>query len=301
MCLYPLTMFRFVNPDTGEVCSTFHHIPETALGYEKLTLPCGKCFECLQSYSVEWANRCYLESTLYKDNCMLTLTYSQTDGSLHRRDIQLFIKRLRKALSVPIRYFYCGEYGSKGGRPHYHCIVFGWRPDDLECFFQRDDHWVYKSKFVECVWCAGDSWLPCVKPGFISVDDLTPSSAKYCAKYMQKLNDVAEGFEKPFTGMSLKPGIGLGAVSLSDLQSDHLYIKGRACSIPRYFRRKFNFEGNVELRRLRGDMLKSSLVARRNDLKYRFGKVVAFRRSFDSKLCLPPPVITSRDDSKLGS
>ena len=50
------------------------------------------------------------------------------NGSLCERDVQLFMKRLRKKLSkeqVFIRYFYCGEYGPDTGRPHYHILVFG--------------------------------------------------------------------------------------------------------------------------------------------------------------------------------
>lgn len=299
MCLYPLTMYRFVNPETGAVCRSFKAVPETALGYEKLSLPCGKCIECLQSYSVEWANRCMLEASCHKDNCVIALTYSETDGSLCRRDVQLFLKRLRKAVSVPLRFFYCGEYGKRGGRPHYHVIVFGWKPPDLEFFFERDGHSVYKSAFVARVWSDGKEWLSVPrKAGFISVEDLTSLSAKYCAKYLQKLNSIPDGLVKPFTGMSLKPAIGLNGFNPSWFESDHMYINGRICSIPRYFRRKFGNDGDVAARKLRGELLKSSLSSRRSEAKLRFGKVRVQARYFDFNRSLPPPSTFSRADKK---
>lgn len=47
---------------------------------------------------------------------------------LSRRDYQLFLKRLRKNLSIKtnesIRYFLCGEYGPRHFRPHFHLILF---------------------------------------------------------------------------------------------------------------------------------------------------------------------------------
>lgn len=48
---------------------------------------------------------------------------------LKKRDIQLFIKRLRKANSkhtdMPaIKYYAVGEYGGRTQRPHYHIILF---------------------------------------------------------------------------------------------------------------------------------------------------------------------------------
>ena len=66
----------------------------------ELKLPCGQCIGCRLERSRQWAIRCVHEASLYKDNCFLTLTYDDEhlpeDGSLNVRDVQLFLKKLRK-------------------------------------------------------------------------------------------------------------------------------------------------------------------------------------------------------------
>lgn len=286
MCLFPIRAYRWTNRVNGltgvQICSVqcdsdrlivkpqhkFHLI-------EELTLPCGRCVECLSSYSNEWANRCMLEASLHNHNCMITLTYSVEDGSVHKEDLQLFMKRLRKFVKVPIRFFECGEYGKKGFRPHYHVIVFGWRPDDLDKFFFRDDHWVFKSSSVSRVWSSGDCWKSLSRqPGFITVEDVTWRSAKYCAKYLQKLSPLLPEQNPPFTLMSLRPAIGLNAFNPEWLDTDQMYIHGRTFPIPRYFRRKFGDKPeNRELRKLRGQLLTTSILDRRERAKQRFGTI----------------------------
>jgi hypothetical protein len=44
-------------------------------------------------------------------------------GSLKKKELQNFLKRLRKNAGFTFRYFACGEYGKKG-RPHYHILLF---------------------------------------------------------------------------------------------------------------------------------------------------------------------------------
>lgn len=133
MCLFPIKAFLYTDIETGLRSVRFRKSGNAP--FEELSLPCGKCVECLMSYSNEWALRCVLEASLYRDNCMLTLTYRDNPVTLIKRDYQLFLKRLREALSpLKIRYFGCGEYGARGQRPHFHIIIFGWKPDDLDFF-----------------------------------------------------------------------------------------------------------------------------------------------------------------------
>lgn len=204
----------------------------------KLDLKCNCCLECCQDYSNEWAYRIYCESLCYKQNCFITLTYEDDNSFLNKRDLQLFIKRLRKKISpVKIRYYACGEYGSKRLRPHYHLILFGFIPDDLEFLYNtKKKEPIYNSNFIFSLW----------GKGFISVGYVSIDSAKYCAKYLQKLWNKDKrlkvlfeffGDDKPFVLMSTKPGIGLNYFkeNLDLLNTDKIYSSSGYRKLPRYF------------------------------------------------------------------
>ena len=82
------------------------------------------------------------EAKLHKENCFITLTYNNNNlpkyKSLVKKELQDFFKRLRKKYGEGIRYYACGEYGPKGKRPHYHAIIFGWKPKDLKYFKENE-------------------------------------------------------------------------------------------------------------------------------------------------------------------
>jgi len=242
MCMNPLFFYRWFDKGAGE-----QHVQIIKkFEYDKLkddskfcdsvfTAPCGKCPECCEQYSNEWAWRCMCELQLWKpeDCCFLTLTYRDNPVSLVKRDLQLFVKRLRRSLEPrKLRYFACGEYGSKGKRPHYHLLIFGYRPDDL-VFFKKTGkgQFIYISKFLENKWGLG----------FVSVGDITSFSAKYCAKYMQKLNVLSDDLLAPFNLMSKKPGIGLGYFMERPgdfVATDSIWFNGKRQHVPRYFLKK---------------------------------------------------------------
>lgn len=203
------------------------------------TVPCGKCFNCCVRYSKEWAVRC-LDELQFNNGvgCFLTLTYAETDGNLHRKDLQDFIKRLRRKISPQnFKYFGCGEYGGKGNRPHYHLMLFGWRPDDLQEVSRNKNVVYYKSDFISAVWSLG----------FVSVGDITFKSAMYCAKYLQKLDERPHKV-KPFTCMSLKPGIGYRNLEYKDILNEKLFFDGKSYPLPRYYVRRAEKDGfNVDI------------------------------------------------------
>lgn len=194
-----------------------------------ISVGCGKCFECLQQRATEWAYRICLESSLYEHNCMVTLTYNEDncpkDSHLSKRDLQLFMKRLRKHYNnVKVKFFACGEYGDKKGRPHYHIILFNMYFEDMFWFCKdKKGTDLYRSPVLERLW----------NKGFSSICEIEFNVAKYCAIYMQK--PPKDGRPKPFLLMSRRPGIGFGAIREEWLASDKIYYNGRYIKIPRYF------------------------------------------------------------------
>lgn len=109
-----------------------------------LTLRCGKCLACKNVRTREWSTRLFHESsTIDHKCCFVTLTYHDKylpkGRNLCKRDVQLFLKRLRKRLSMEnrrLKYYICGEYGPKTLRPHYHAILFGCTAKDSTIIFQ---------------------------------------------------------------------------------------------------------------------------------------------------------------------
>lgn len=198
-------------------------------------LGCGKCSECLKTYSTEFAVRCMLEAKEHKQNCFVTLTYNNENlpSELSKRDLQLFTKKLRYHLSekgITIRLFQCGEYGEKNARPHYHMIIFGWSPDDLSFLYTtKKGQMIYNSPFLASIW----------GKGFVSVGELSFEAARYCAKYMQKLAYDDKGIAKPFILSSRRPGIGGLQPTLDyikrNLISDKVYLNGEIYPIPHYY------------------------------------------------------------------
>lgn len=103
---------------------------ENAFG-EALNVPCGTCVGCRARRAREWAIRCGLELGQHSQAVWSTLTYSDDSlppcGVLVKAHLSGFLKRLRARMGPDynIRFFACGEYGERTGRPHYHAILFG--------------------------------------------------------------------------------------------------------------------------------------------------------------------------------
>lgn len=210
------------------------------LGDNNIALPCGRCMGCRLEKSRQWATRCMHEAQLYDLNCFITLTYNDDnlpkDGSLNKKHIQDFIKRFRRKFEdIKIRFFYCGEYGEKLGRPHYHVCVFNYDFKDKQFWktVRGSDYYVSG--------CLSDLW----KFGFSVIGDLNFESAAYVARYCTKKvsGDMAKshyGDKMPeFAQMSLKPGIGkawLDKYGKTDVfPHDVVYSRGVKCKPPRYY------------------------------------------------------------------
>ena len=165
-------------------------------GDSLLALPCGKCEGCILARRKMWALRCYCESLYHEQNCFLTLTYDDDHlpKSLVKSHFQDFIKSLRNR-GLKLRYFGCGEYGGKTGRPHYHLVIFGYFPEDAKYFsLSASGFHQFTSKFLSASWPFG----------FLTVSCFTPETAAYTAGYVDKKYKQSDCFIL----MSKRPGLG---------------------------------------------------------------------------------------------
>lgn len=103
-----------------------------------MTVPCRKCPRCLQFRQLRWRERALSEIARANRTWAVTLTFSpvqlagvlmSADGGqlvqVERRayrDVQLYVKRLRKSGAV-FRYLAVYERGEASGRSHYHLLV----------------------------------------------------------------------------------------------------------------------------------------------------------------------------------
>lgn len=167
---------------------------------ERISVPCGRCFACQINKARDWSVRIMQENSCHKDSVFVTLTYDEEhlprvgpfQGTLVKKDLQGFFKRLRKNTGKKLRYFACGEYGENYARPHYHCIIFGLSrlsADDIKA------SWPF---------------------GFVHVGSVSFGSAQYVSRYTTKLltKDKEKFYsdnnlQKEFALMSRRPGIGV--------------------------------------------------------------------------------------------
>lgn len=219
-----------------------------------LRLPCGRCLGCAQRRAREWVLRCRFELQQHEATCWTTLTYDEEHcpPTLIKRDLSGFLKRLRARRSGSVvRFFGCGEYGERKGRPHYHAILFGVPQSDAED--------------VRACW----------KYGNVRVDPIAPAAIAYVAGYSAKkvgatreryprdVVDMSTGevlpFQEPFVLMSRRPGLGAHVRRFSDSWKESAVLDGQAYPVPRYLHDSWRksasdveIEELAERRRLRG-------------------------------------------------
>lgn len=221
---------------------------------QPVTLPCGQCIGCRLERSRQWAIRCVHEATLHDRSLFITLTYDDAhlpgDQSLNKKHFQDFMKRLRKAFPQKLRYFHCGEYGEKLGRPHYHACIFNLDLPDKRLWKKTPGGDLYVSEKLNDIW----------GQGYCVVGDVTFDSAAYVARYITK-KITGEGAETHYQGrlpeyttMSRRPGIGKGWLDKwqSDTYpSDTVIMRGKEFHPPKYYDRQFELDSPSEFAKVK--------------------------------------------------
>ena len=126
--------------------------------YKIYLIPCRKCENCMKRISQEWTARLLKEKDTFPFCYFITLTYDDEHlKDLNKRDLQLFLKRYRKAYEefsdFKLKYYLTGEYGETYGRSHYHAIFFQNYPlKDLKFYANN----LFISKFFNNLWTLGN-------------------------------------------------------------------------------------------------------------------------------------------------
>lgn len=297
-CLFPLQASFSVRPDgkkdisfSSAAAELFRQGVKPVAG-SYLSLPCGRCMGCRLERSRQWAVRIMHEAQLYEDNCFVTLTFDEKHlreqcptGSLDRSHMQKFLKRLRRRFDHPVRTYYCGEYGERLGRPHYHACLFNCDFADKAFWSMSGGFRYYTSEVLSDLWPFGHS----------VISDLTFDSAAYVARYCTKkivgkeAADHYQGRLPEFGQASLRPGIGSGWLDrygASDVfPLDEVVVRGVKCKPPRYYDKRLERDDPVRyeaLKRARAERAEVKaddnsfrrLLVKQKCLEARFSKLI---------------------------
>ena len=182
-----------------------------------------------------WSYRLVKEGDRSKTALFITLTYN-TDTvpitkkgymNLDKKDVQKFMKRLRKLSNEKLKYYACGEYGTQKMRPHYHIIMFN-----------------ANAEMVNRAWALDNKNI-----GNIYIGTVNEASIGYTLKYMTKQGKIPihknDDRQKEFSLMSK----GLGSNYLTeqmikwhkdDLKT-RMYVPmkdNKKIAMPRYYKDK---------------------------------------------------------------
>lgn len=219
---------------------------------------------------------------MHNESAFCTLTYRNealtktSDGaSLVKRELQLFMKRLRKVRPQGLRFLACGEYGETTLRPHYHVLLLNTSFEDMRYHKMSGEKRLYASAELDALWSHGD----CL------IGDVEFESCAYVAGYVVKKvtgKRAAAHYgarEREFQTMSRRPGLGktyFDRYYQEAYQHDNVIIRGREVRIPRYYDTKFGpidparLETIKKERRLRALMGKSDNTPARRKVRERF-------------------------------
>lgn len=269
-CIAPIRI-RSRTPSEFRTYGEFHYVP------------CGRCPACIDNKRNQWIARIKMEEKNSFSAYFVTLTYAEEylprnkygNPCFSKRDFQLFMKRLRKALSIKtdipvnIRHFTVGEYGSQFGRPHYHSILF-----NLPSF--------------------GDTWRlisKCWPYGRISVSLLNGRRIGYVCNYMYGKSDmpnyqITDDNKLPFM-CSKRPGIGSNYNSeavrqwhVNHLDKPFMRVDGQFYSLPRYYLDKIFDEKQLKRYKILKQLYIKQLLESEDYHKYHGEDVTDYVRRF---------------------
>lgn len=285
---------KFIGPLSSDKVLAFE-----SSGWEVVPVPCGHCRGCRLDKSKYWADRMLLEFSIEREDypaktaLFLTLTYDDahvpwvtcTDGvqrhNLEPKHPQLFLKRIRKyfwdKFHRKLRFYLCGEYGSRTFRPHYHMILFGASladfPDSFVYSTSESGGILYESSKLDDLWSHGSCRFAIANY----------QTFCYVGRYVLKKQYSSDlgGSELPYRGRnpvfqrsSLKPG--LGADYFKDFDGTKVFLSDgndvHRIGIPRFVLEKI---------RLTNPELYDTIKAQRREIAKGYQALVANNLDYD--------------------
>ncbi len=238
----PKIVYEWVMSPSGRMQRT-----KKVIGIDRkytIQVPCGKCLACLAQMQSQWSFRIEQEALYggHAQTLFVTYTYDNEhlpeDFGLHKEEMQKYLHDLRQSIyrryfdgtnkeSLPfVRYYICGEYGSKRGRPHFHAMLF----------LSKSIDW----NLIKAAW----------PKGIVDIRPFSPARAGYVAKYSVKQLELDyEGRPRPFHMQSQ----GLGKCFLERKRSfealgfsPYVYNhSGHLVKLPRYYLDKLGTTRNT--------------------------------------------------------
>lgn len=266
----------FYNPYTGQKSNPFR-------------IPCGKCIECRLNESKEWANRVTMENMILPQDenraLFVTLTYTPDqedficsydyvidcdevpeDIEMHKHltlvpshvaryihDVRQYFERKHNWKGV--RFYLCGEYGSKMYRPHFHIILLNLPPMDYKVHHTNSmGNAFFEIPELAALWRNPDATTADKSFGFVCFAEVSWESIAYTARYcLKKFNDQDErnlfikaNIHPVFSSKSTHPGLGYEFYQNykeSIFRDNQINLpNGRVCGVPRYFKKLYEEE-----------------------------------------------------------
>lgn len=206
---------------------------------------CRKCLPCRLKIGREKAIRALHEARMHKESIFLTLTYNEENlhsDKLCYPEFQLFMKKLLKHVNkdikckenrIKIPFMVTGEYGEKNKRPHWHVLLFNYRPDDAKSIRATgtpNECWT--SETITKLWGKGNCEF-----GSVTIDSAS-YVGRYAAKKLVHGSDQEHDFH-PVHKTSSAHVIGKSWIQKYWKQTfRHGYVtlpNGSKSSIPRYY------------------------------------------------------------------
>lgn len=239
-------------------CNSPYTIIKNGIEYK---VPCRICMSCRITRRNNFALRARLEAYEYakqgRNSCFVGLSYapdflpldSRGKPNLSKRDVQLFLKRLRADYkyrynkSADFKYMIVGELGDTTHRSHYHCIFLGIPSKSMP--FRK--YW---------------------KKGFVTDVPLTTGRIRYALSYMDKQllpkqsDELMKkyGFQSPFMIMSKGIGSNYYLNHYDEIyENNGVKNNGHITPLNSYYRKKF---GLAEFDSSTVDFFKSSRARR---------------------------------------